>query len=372
VSDPSTVVPEVRPDLLRRVVDDGVVVWSPVAPEPVALDPVSGVMLDVIDGDASVTVLAREVHEEVGIDLALAQAQVERAVDVLGAAGALMSSRGVDAAAQLSIDQRELFVNPCLACMAESAATMATLVVRIGGHAVGVACDSLRAIKRLKRSLGDLADESAVDPERLGFVLTAPAGLHRNHCLNERSGFVLSDSRGIDSGLAALASHLTSLLPVAPGHVRFRATAIAGPDRLAICLYPISLIPPLVGRTLADAGYRRVDRLTIDVEVATGRLVPVAVPWPELVELDAAPGHSGPEIGGSVDVVVTAAHPGMARTSRAAAVAQLASGALGGTPSEAFDAAVRLVEGATVVDVAPEPDSITADVVAALDAARRR
>ena len=60
-------VPELRTGYLRRDLDGGCVVWSPVSTAPTALDPVATVMLDVIDGEASIGQLANEVHEEVGV-----------------------------------------------------------------------------------------------------------------------------------------------------------------------------------------------------------------------------------------------------------------------------------------------------------------
>lgn len=101
-------VPTLRADLLRSDLDGEAVLWSPIRPDPVALDPIATVMLDVIDGAATASDLSRDVHETIGVPLETAHAQVDRVLDVLDAAGALTSSRPHTATEQ----QRELFVNP--------------------------------------------------------------------------------------------------------------------------------------------------------------------------------------------------------------------------------------------------------------------
>lgn len=73
-------IPSLHRDFTHRVVDGETIVWSPTQASPAVLDGVSAVMLDVIDGTASIGQLAREVHEEVGVPLDLAIAQVARTV----------------------------------------------------------------------------------------------------------------------------------------------------------------------------------------------------------------------------------------------------------------------------------------------------
>jgi hypothetical protein len=104
-------VPELRGDYLRRDLEGGCVVWSPVSPAPTVLDPVAAVMLDVIDGEASVGQLATEVHEEVGVPLEVARQQVERTVQLFGQAGLLTSPRA-DAAMDDLAPRRPLFADP--------------------------------------------------------------------------------------------------------------------------------------------------------------------------------------------------------------------------------------------------------------------
>ena len=51
-TDVGDLVPELRPDFVRRDVDGECVVWSPAAAWPTVLDPIATVMLDVVDGAA--------------------------------------------------------------------------------------------------------------------------------------------------------------------------------------------------------------------------------------------------------------------------------------------------------------------------------
>ena len=297
-------VPALRTDFLRREVDGETVVWSPLAAEPVVLDPVATVMLDVIDGEASVGQLASEVHEEVGVEL-------RRRPEPGRADGrAVWPSR---ASHRIDIDHdgcgraiadRELFVNPCTSCMENAARGMTSLNLRFGDQTVGVACDSRRGVRKLRAALPDHVEESDGDVP-VGFVLGAPVGLDRSHQLMDRSGLVHSKGRGLDAGLHALASHLTALLPLEPGTVRVRAGAVAAGDRTVVCLFPLLLVPRIEEAELAGAGYDRIDRLALDIDVATGRIVNPPIPWPGLTALGPAAGHLGPGRPGEVTAVVS-------------------------------------------------------------------
>ena len=110
MTDVADLVPELRPDYVRREIDGECIVWSPLATQPAVLDPVATVMLEVIDGRASIGQLAREVHEEIGVPFDVALRQVGRTVHLLDGAGMLTSSiplppEGADAG-------RQLFTNP--------------------------------------------------------------------------------------------------------------------------------------------------------------------------------------------------------------------------------------------------------------------
>ena len=204
-----------------------------------------------------------------------------------------------------------------------------------------------------------------LDDAPLAFLLTAPAGFTRTHQLVDRMGFVLSQGRGLDSGLHALASHLTAFTAPAPGTVRLRARTLIGDDRIIVCLFPLLSVPPIDERALAGAGLAVVDRLVLDVDIATGTVVGVPIPWPAIGELRPPSGHLGTGRGGAVTAVIDAAPPDSPAPTRAAVVAKLAGGATHGHPEDVLDAVVRLVEQAELRATAPEPhafvDALTKD-----------
>lgn len=104
-------VPALHADFVRRDLGTETVVWSQYRPAPTALDPVAAVMLDVIDGTATVEELAEDVRSEVGVPLDVARAQVERVVDLFDRIGLLQTSDQHEDAVE-SIRRRRLFVNP--------------------------------------------------------------------------------------------------------------------------------------------------------------------------------------------------------------------------------------------------------------------
>ncbi len=104
----SDFVPRLRDDLLRCPVGSEAVIWSPVRHAPVALDAVAAVMLDVVDGEASVAELTNDVYEIVGVPMAVAETRVQRIIGLFEHAGALATSKPMS----LPERQRELFTNP--------------------------------------------------------------------------------------------------------------------------------------------------------------------------------------------------------------------------------------------------------------------
>ena len=104
-------IPTLRPNFLRRSLDGEVLVWSPVSPTPVVLDPVSAVMLDVVDGITSIRQLADEVHEEVGISFGLAWSQVRRSIEVFQSAS-LLGTSGLGLNSKSVVAQRGPFLGP--------------------------------------------------------------------------------------------------------------------------------------------------------------------------------------------------------------------------------------------------------------------
>jgi hypothetical protein len=350
-------VPTLRAGFERRDIGNEAIVWSPRGAEPVELDPISRVMLDVIDGTASVGELATEVHEEIGIPLEAAQQRVSQVVERFDRAALLTTSTAISTPEQ-AISDRDFFVSPSTPC-SESASRLGTVTLnlRLGEHAVRVACDSRRAARTLRAALERdvIGDE---DELPLAFVLTAPQGFRRSHQLVDRAGLALSEGKGLDTGLRALASHLTALLAPAPGTVRFRARAIVAQRHTILCLYPLLYFPVIPERDLARAGLQLVDRLAFDVDTATGEIAHPEIPWPTLERLPTGPGHVGTGGRRPVTAVVAARYPGSGPPTEAGVVAQLAANGLHGSPADLIDAAMSLVRGAEVHSTIPDVTSL--------------
>ncbi len=101
-------VPALRDDFVSLPVDLETVVWSTIRNEPRALDPIATLMLQIVDGAASVDDLVGDVHDVVGVPAEVARKQVERVLREFDAAGLLTVSR-----AEVPVPpHRELFTNP--------------------------------------------------------------------------------------------------------------------------------------------------------------------------------------------------------------------------------------------------------------------
>jgi hypothetical protein len=304
----------------------------------------------VVDGVASIGDLAVDVHEEIGVPLDQAQQQVVRIIESFGGAGLLTSSPH-GATADEAIALRPLFLGPDTPCT-ENASRLGTetLLLQFGARTVRVACDSRRAARKLRSALGKhLVD--GPDDASLAFVLTAPQGLQRKHRLVDRSGFVLSEGRGLDSGLHALTSHLTAFLPTAPDTVRIRARGIVAGDRTVVCLPPLLYGPVIDEERLERAGFALIDRLALDVDLSTGLVTNPGIPWPSLRDLDGAQHHLGTGGTRAATVVMSETGNGASPPTAAQVVAQLAAEGLDGTTAQLLDVAVALVNDADLRSV---------------------
>lgn len=358
-ADLTAFVPVLRTDFVRRDIDGESVVWSSIAPEPTVLDPVASLMLDVVDGVASVAELAVDVHEEIGVPLETAERQVVRIVKQYESAGLLTSSTS-GTSPEEAIAGRDLFVGSVTPC-SENASRLGTIALnlRFGDSRIRVACDARRGARLLRSALADHVDDDPEDAP-LGFVLTAPQGLRRSHSLVDRSGFVLSEGRGLDAGLHALASHLTAFLPPPPGTVRIRARALIAGERMVVCAFPLLYFPAVTERDLARAGARLVDRLALDVDVQTGEIANRGIPWPALGGLDAGRAHAGTGGHAAVAAVLTPGGAASAPPTRASVVATLAASGLEGSPAQLLDAATALTQRAVLRSVPPGADAVSA------------
>ena len=100
-----------RDDFLRRDIDSSAIVWAADQPVPWALDPVSTVMIDVVDGEATVADLVEDVCEVIGVPRDTAIGQVSRVLQTFEAAGLLTPALRVENA-QEAVLNRDLFANP--------------------------------------------------------------------------------------------------------------------------------------------------------------------------------------------------------------------------------------------------------------------
>lgn len=236
---------------------------------------------------------------------------------------------------------------------------------QVGSRMVRVATDSRKAVRLLESALGALVIEPEEQPD-VSFMLNRPRALQRSHSLNDRAGSVLSDGRGLDSGLAALAEHLTVLTPTDPGTVRIRSKALLVDDGAILCLAPLLTVPHVPLEDLIGSGAQLVDRLAVDIDPASGRLLPTPVPWAELAGFEAGAGHASIRAAMNVVSVMLMSMPGSPPPSRAEVVARLASEAIDGAPADILDASLRVVE-----DCAPTAVPWNCEPKTVLDAIRR-
>jgi hypothetical protein len=355
-------VPVLRDDFERRVVAGESVVWSPLVDEPTVLDPVATVMLDVVDGTASIAELATDVHEVVGVPMETAQRQVLRVVEEFGQKGLLTSSSS-ETTADETIANRPLFVSDSTPC-AETASNLGTvqLHLRFDDREYRITCDSRRGARVLREALREhVVDDEHVDASApLAFLLTAPQGFKRTHQLTDRSGFVLSEGKGLDAGLHALGCHITAFLPPAEGTVRIRARAVVtGDDTTVLCLFPHLFFPVVADKDLAAAGVSLVDRFVLDLDPHTGAIVNPDVPWPALGGLETGRAHFGTGGRRNIDVVIDASAPvNPVPSSAASFVAQIAASGVHGSTGALLDAAVQIVERATLRSVPPSDGAV--------------
>ena len=102
-----SLVPTMRDDIVRSDFDLEAVVWSPIRTDAFTIDPVARVLMDVIDGEASIAELVMDVQQTVGVPLDTARTQVLRSIALFDQAGLLQASVPEPPPAR-----RELFVNP--------------------------------------------------------------------------------------------------------------------------------------------------------------------------------------------------------------------------------------------------------------------
>jgi hypothetical protein len=101
-------VPMVRPGAVVRQYDTEAVAWSDNGSGPALLDPVTAVVIQILDGEATVGDLVEDVHVGLGVGRGVARAQIVRALALLDGAGALETSTSVE----VTPDDLDLFHFP--------------------------------------------------------------------------------------------------------------------------------------------------------------------------------------------------------------------------------------------------------------------
>lgn len=232
---------------------------------------------------------------------------------------------------------------------------MATVDLQFGDHQIRVACPR-RIARRLRAALHD----HVVDSEApIGFVVRPTTLRHRKLVLVDRCGFVLATLDRADQVLAALASHLSALLPVRHGHVRLRVRTLISQGRATLCLYPMLFVPELQETQLAEAGYAILDALAVDIDPTDGTIVGCVDQWRGLEGLIPAPGHMS-ALGADLLPVERVALPAAEETVRpttAEVVVALSSEALAGRREDVLSAAIAIAAtaDATSFDVRKNP-----------------
>ncbi|MGH9085222.1 MAG: hypothetical protein ACRDYW_07185 [Acidimicrobiales bacterium] len=349
--------PQLRSDLLRRDLGHEAVVWSPARADPVALDPIATVMLGVVDGEGTIEDLSRDVADVVGIAPELAAFQVQRTIDQFDQAGLLVTSRADDRERP-----RGPFIHPTTSCMETSSCTgsVTPVFLEIAGYPMRVASTSRRLARKLARAVADCLTEG---PAPLGFVVRSPRRHPRRFVILDRGGFVLGTVEGSGQALAVMLSYLSGFLPPVGTRVRVRARAVVGEDGAALCLWPLVFVPPLDESWLSHADLALLDRLAVDIDPATGRMVNGEVPWTSR-PVAPPPGHvAAASTPIRVSRVIVAGPSRTAPPSAAEVAVAIANEATSGTRTDVLDAATELVRSATVHVADPAVTSSLAQVL---------
>lgn len=340
-------VPVLRSDFARVTIGDEAVVWSPIRPEPVALDPVATVMLGVIDGNATIGELTTEVHQEVGVELEVARQQVVRIVDALDRAGLLVTSISLGSAND-AITGRSPHMHPMSHCSDQLSRErgMRSVNLMFGDVGVRVACASRRGERVLRRAL---AAHLVADEQPLGFIVQKPRLRDRNFELLDRAGVELARSTDLEPVLGALGGHLASIAAPPGDGIRVRAAVAAIDAGYVACVPPLMYVPSPDRAALAGGGLATVDRLAVDV-TADGGAVVAELPWEELRRLRLPDGHATATRSRLAAIAVAG---DQARPSPALALVELARAARSGTPETVLNTLARAVLGAQLVSVSP-------------------
>lgn len=88
--------PRLRGDALVRRFENEAVVWSPIAAEPLHLDPVAALVFELFDGETSIAELIADVQAVLGIPEGVIRSQLRRTVSLFEYGGMLAASSADD------------------------------------------------------------------------------------------------------------------------------------------------------------------------------------------------------------------------------------------------------------------------------------
>ena len=87
-----SLVPRARDDVLVRTFDDGVVAWSPIAPRPLPLEPLTDAVFRLLDGAVSAGELVADLADVLEVDEPVARNVLRHELSTLEDAGLLATS----------------------------------------------------------------------------------------------------------------------------------------------------------------------------------------------------------------------------------------------------------------------------------------
>jgi hypothetical protein len=84
--------PRVCRDVIVRRYEDELIAWSPGGFAPVHLDPVAGLVFQFLDGTTTLGEIIADVHDVIGVPLAVVRSQLRRIISKLDLAGMFTES----------------------------------------------------------------------------------------------------------------------------------------------------------------------------------------------------------------------------------------------------------------------------------------
>lgn len=280
-------VPVTRADNVVRSYGNEAVAWSAIAPEPVFLDPVAALVLQIVDGCATVGDLVEDVHDVLGVDPTVALEALNRTLGLFAAGGLLENAPPTTR----PTDEHAPFRGPPSEQVLGRArlAELGSLDLSIAGRAVRVMCADDDLLAAVRAGLAGCVTSTKAP---LGFVLQVPTTRTRLYVLTDRIGVVLGRTRDRDHALAMLAGHLDAFQPAPDGAMRLQARAVILSDGAAVLApWPLLVAPPVSEHRFERIGCRVVDRLWVDVDPAAPALDLHPLPWEGSRPLDPGPGH---------------------------------------------------------------------------------